>query len=77
VNTVDVPGLESREAISRRLKNGGTALHVFEVKGPGMDRLRRSRFLNELTGRGHLSQFEVMRSINAELAQRILEAQRP
>jgi SulP family sulfate permease len=44
--------------------------------GPIMNRLRRSHFLEELTGKVHLSQFEAVSSINPELARRTLEAQR-
>jgi len=76
VNAIDASALESLEAINRRLKDGGIAFHLSEVKGPIMDRLKRSHFLEELTGRVHLSQFEAVSSINPELARRTLEAQR-
>ena len=51
VNTIDASALESLEAINRRLKDGGITFHLSEVKGPVMDRLKRSHFLEELTGR--------------------------
>jgi SulP family sulfate permease len=76
VNAIDASALESLEAINRRLRDGGIAFHLSEVKGPIMDRLKRSHFLEELTGRVHLSQFEAVSSINPELARRTLEAQR-
>jgi hypothetical protein len=38
--------------------------------------LKRSHFLDELTGKVHLSQFEAVSSMNPELARRTLEAQR-
>jgi sulfate permease, SulP family len=76
VNTIDASALESLEAINRRLKDGGITFHLSEVKGPIMDRLKRSHFLEELTGKVHLSQFEAVSSINPELARRTLEAQR-
>ena len=46
------------------------------MAGPIMDRLKRSHFLEELTGKVHLSQFEAVSSINPDLARRTLEAQR-
>ena len=76
VNTIDASALESFEAINSRLKDGGITFHLSEVKGPIMDRLKRSHFLEELTGKVHLSQFEAVSSINPELALRTLEAQR-
>jgi SulP family sulfate permease len=76
VNTIDTSALESLEAINRRLADGGIKFHLSEVKGPVMDRLKRSHFLQELTGKVHLSQFEAVSSIKPELAQRTLGAQR-
>jgi SulP family sulfate permease len=76
VNTVDASALESLEAINQRLKDGGITLHLSEVKGPVMDRLKRSHFLEELTGKVHLTQYDAVHSINPALAQSTLEAQR-
>jgi SulP family sulfate permease len=76
VNTIDASALESLEAINHRLKDGGITLHLSEVKGPVMDRLKRSHFLDELTGRVHLTQFDAVSSINPDLAQRTLQAKR-
>jgi len=76
VNTIDYSALESLEAINHRLKDGGITLHLSEVKGPIMDRLKRSHFLDELTGKVHLSQYEAVRSINPDLANRTLAAER-
>ena len=76
VNTIDASALESLEAINHRLKDGGIALHLSEVKGPVMDRLKRSHFLEELTGKVHLTHYDAVSSINSDLARRTLEAQR-
>lgn len=56
VNAIDASALESIEAINHRLSDGGIMLHLSEVKGPVMDALERSHFLEELTGRVFLSQ---------------------
>lgn len=56
VNAIDASALESIEAVNHRLHDGGISLHLSEVKGPVMDRLKRSRFLEELSGQIFLSQ---------------------
>jgi SulP family sulfate permease len=58
VNEIDASGLESLEAINHRLHDAGVTLHLSEVKGPVMDRLKRSDLLSELTGKVYLSQFD-------------------
>jgi len=60
VNEVDMSALESLEAINHRLASMGIALHLSEVKGPVMDRLKRAHFLQELTGKVYLSQYAAM-----------------
>jgi SulP family sulfate permease len=77
VNTIDYSALESLEAINHRLKDGGITLHLSEVKGPVMDRLKRSHLLEELTGKVHLTQYDAVASIDPELARRTIEATRP
>lgn len=56
VNAIDASALESIEAINHRLEDGGISLHLSEVKGPVMDRLKRSHFLDQLSGKVYLSQ---------------------
>ncbi|MGV2495967.1 SulP family inorganic anion transporter [Pelagerythrobacter aerophilus] len=56
VNEIDASGLESLEAINHRLGDGKIGLHLSEVKGPVMDRLKRSHFIEELNGEVFLSQ---------------------
>ena len=56
VNEIDASGLESLEAINHRLGDGAIGLHLSEVKGPVMDRLKRSHFIEELNGEVFLSQ---------------------
>ncbi|WP_343503253.1 SulP family inorganic anion transporter [Alloyangia pacifica] len=58
VNEVDMSALETLEEINRRLSEQGITLHLTEVKGPVMDRLKRSHFLHELSGQVFLSQYE-------------------
>ena len=58
INDVDYSALESLEAINSRLKDMQIGLHLSEVKGPVMDRLKKSHLLEELNGRVFLSQFD-------------------
>lgn len=63
VNIIDASALESLEEINHRLKDAGITLHLSEVKGPVMDRLKRTHFLAELTGHVFLSQYEAVKSL--------------
>jgi SulP family sulfate permease len=65
VNAIDASALESLEEINNRLNDAGIALHLSEVKGPVMDRLKRSHFLDDLTGKVFLSQYEAIADLNA------------
>jgi SulP family sulfate permease len=56
VNTIDMSALESLEAINERLKAGGVTFHFSEVKGPVMDQLSATGFLDVLSGEVFLSQ---------------------
>lgn len=58
VNWIDTSALESLEAIDHRLNQSGIRLHLSEVKGPVMDKLRRSRFLTNLSGEVFMSTFQ-------------------
>ncbi|WP_375186422.1 SulP family inorganic anion transporter [Pseudooceanicola sp.] len=58
VNEIDTSALESLEAINTRLGEMGIKLHMSEVKGPVMDRLKRSHFLQEMSGEVFLSQYD-------------------
>ncbi|MHA6345902.1 SulP family inorganic anion transporter [Roseivivax sp. CAU 1761] len=63
VNEIDLSALHSLEAVNARLKDAGIRLHLSEVKGPVMDRLRRSHILENLTGRVFLSQQEAWEAL--------------
>lgn len=67
VNDIDASALESLEALLHRLRAAGIALHLSEVKGPVMDRLRRTAFLRELTGRVFLTQYDAMLELAPEV----------
>jgi SulP family sulfate permease len=58
INEVDLSALESLEAINERLDAMGVKLHLSEIKGPVMDRLKREHFLDDLTGQMFLCQYD-------------------
>ncbi|MEO4041852.1 sulfate permease [Hoeflea sp. CAU 1731] len=58
VNEVDYSALESLESINHRLGEMEIGLHLSEVKGPVMDRLKRSHFIDQLNGRIFLFQYD-------------------
>ena len=51
INSVDLSALDALEDINSRLRERGIAFHLSEVKGPVMDMLRRSQFLERLAGK--------------------------
>lgn len=58
VNEVDFSALESLVAINIRLTDLGVGLHLSEVKGPVMDRLKRSHLIDDMNGKVFLSQYD-------------------
>ena len=64
VNEVDLSALETLEELNHRLKDMGIRLHLSEVKGPVMDRLKRSHLLDHLTGKVYLSQFNAWQALS-------------
>ena len=69
VNEVDYSALETLEAINHRLRELGVGLHLSEVKGPVMDRLKRSHIVDGLNGRVFLSQHDAWTTIIAEASE--------
>ena len=69
VNVIDFSALEALEALNHRLKDMGITLHMSEVKGPVTDRLKKSHFLDDLSGRVFLSQFDAWVALTAPPSQ--------
>jgi SulP family sulfate permease len=63
INAIDASALDSLHAINERLRDGDLRLHLSEVKGPVMDRLRRSDFLEQLSGEVFLSHHHAMQRL--------------
>ena len=68
VNDIDISALESLEAINQRLSDSGVRFHLSEVKGPVMDRLKRSHLLESLTGEVFLSQYDAVAKLDPNAA---------
>jgi SulP family sulfate permease len=60
VNDIDASALESLDAIMQRLSDQDIALHLSEIKGPVMDRLKRTDFLQRLSGKVVLTHHQAM-----------------
>lgn len=63
VNDIDASGLQSLEVIQQRLHDMGVALHLSEVKGPVMDRLQGTDFLNNLTGQVFMTHHQAVQAL--------------
>lgn len=57
VNEVDYSALEMLETLNEQLSDQGIKLHLSEVKGPVMDKLRRTGLLIKLSGEVYVSQY--------------------
>ncbi len=67
INDIDASALESLETIDRRLRDAGILLHLSEVKGPVMDHLQRSDFLEHLSGKVFLTHYQAIQELAPEL----------
>ncbi len=63
VNEVDMSALDSIMEINERLHELGIKLHLSEVKGPVMDALQRSDFLQKLSGQVFLTQHQAVEAL--------------
>ena len=72
VNSIDASALESLEAINARLRDSDVKLHFSEIKGPVMDQLQRSHFLEELSGSVFFSQYDAFVTLDPEAARKAL-----
>lgn len=66
INDIDASALESLEAIEHRLQDAGIQLHLSEVKGPVMDRLGKTEFLQHLSGQVFLTHYQAISALAPE-----------
>ncbi len=69
INDIDTSALESLEAIDQRLRDAGISLHLSEVKGPVMDKLQVTDFLQHLSGKVYLSHYQAVTQLAPEFLQ--------
>jgi SulP family sulfate permease len=67
INDIDASALESLEAIGLRLRGAGVRLHLSEVKGPVMDRLKGTEFLHGLSGQVFLTHYQAIHELSPEV----------
>ena len=67
INDIDASALESLELIEARLLSAGIALHLSEVKGPVMDRLKDTHFLQHLSGQVFLTHYQAIQALSPSL----------
>ncbi|MAQ81951.1 MAG: sodium-independent anion transporter [Maritimibacter sp.] len=73
MNDIDFSALESLEALNERLKELGIGLHLSEVKGPVMDKLKGTHFPDEMNGRVFLAQYDAWRALTDDSTVRAAE----
>jgi sulfate permease, SulP family len=66
VNEIDMSALEALEAINHRLREQEVTLNLSEVKGPVMDALQKSDFLQQLSGQVFLTHHQAVNSLKHE-----------
>lgn len=67
VNMVDMSALDALNEINGRLSDLDIKLHLSEVKGPVMDALKRSDFLEKLTGEVFLSHHAAVTQVRLKM----------
>lgn len=70
VNQIDASALDTLESIAEQLQSADVQLHLSEVKGPVMDRLQRSDFLQRFGGQVFLSQYQALCTLDPESVHR-------
>ncbi len=64
VNDIDASAIETLETINQRLHEADIGFHLSEVKGPVMDRLKRSDLLQHLNGQVFLTQYQAYEALS-------------
>lgn len=64
INDIDASALEGLQAVDLRLREAGLRFHLSEVKGPVMDKLLRSGWLGQLSGRVFLTHHQAMQDLD-------------
>lgn len=65
INEIDFSALETLSDINKRLLEKGILLHLSEVKGPVLDKLKRVHFIEELSGKLYLTQHQAFTELSS------------
>lgn len=65
VNHIDASALNSLTAIDERLQTAKVQLHFSEIKGPVMDKLKNTEFLQHFKGLIFVSQYQALATLDA------------
>ncbi|MBL4581667.1 MAG: sulfate permease [Gammaproteobacteria bacterium] len=65
INEVDFSALETLSDINKRLFEEDILLHLSEVKGPVLDKLNRVYFIDELSGKLYLTQYQAFTELSS------------
>ncbi|MCA0901350.1 SulP family inorganic anion transporter [Microbulbifer agarilyticus] len=68
VNEIDWSALETLESINAQLEEAGICLHLSEVKGPVMDNLEQSGFVEEISGQIFFTQYQAFTQLRGDRA---------
>ncbi|WP_460802967.1 SulP family inorganic anion transporter [Microbulbifer agarilyticus] len=67
VNEIDWSALETLESVNAQLAEAGICLHLSEVKGPVMDNLEQSGFVEEISGQIFFTQYQAFTYLRNEM----------
>jgi len=67
INHIDSSAVESLLQFNKRLQDKGIKMHLSEVKGPVLDRLKRVNFAEQLTGTIYLSQHQAWQDLTRNI----------
>lgn len=69
VSDLDSSALESLDELFHQLQEMGISLHLTEVKGPVMDKLKNSDFYQQIKNNIHLTHFQAINTLSVQYAE--------
>ena len=66
ISNIDASALETLEEINSDLNKLKIQMHLTEVKGPVMDRLKQSNLIKQLSGNIYLTHYQAMHQLDAQ-----------
>lgn len=64
INHIDASALDMLERVNELLSEQGVQLHLSEIKGPVLDRLQQTQFLQHLSGQVFLTQHQAIQTLD-------------